>query len=78
MKLGSSFASEYVCQLTCERKPGNWLHKGRYREWLALHQVLAGSVTQLFIHAWDHYYTVNAVSSSGVVVTYTLERILLD
>ena len=45
-------------------------------EWMALHQVLAGSVTQLFIHAWDHCYTVKAVSSSGVVVTYTLERIL--
>ena len=38
---------------------------------------IAGSVTQLFIYAWDHYYTVNAVSSSGtVVVTCTLEKIL--
>ena len=30
----------------------------------------------LFIHAWNLYYTINAVSSSGVVVTCTLERIL--
>jgi len=29
----------------------------------------------LFIHAWNHLYTINAVSSS-VVVTCTLERIL--
>ena len=28
------------------------------------------------IHVWNHYSTVNAVSSSGVVVTRTLERIL--
>ena len=64
--------STFVSCRACERKSGNWLHKGRYGEWLALHQVLAGSVTQLVIHAWDHYYTV----SSGV--TYTLERRLLD
>ena len=45
-------------------------------EWLALHQDLAGScILQLFIHAWNHYYTINAVSSSEVVVTCTLERI---
>ena len=48
----------------------------RYREWLALHQALAGSYNYLFIHAWNLYYTINAVSSSGVVVTCTLERIL--
>ena len=28
----------------------------------------------LFIHAWNHYYTINVVSSSGVVVMCTLER----
>ena len=59
---------------------GNQLHEGRYGEWLALHQVLAGNCrlcyNYLFIHAWNHYYTINAVSSSGVVVTCTLERIL--
>ena len=33
-------------------------------------------VTTIFIHAWNLYYTINAVSSSGVVVTCTLERIL--
>ena len=49
----------------------------RYGEWLALHQVLAGScMFYLFIHAWNLYYTINAVSSFGVVVTCTLERIL--
>ena len=48
----------------------------RYGEWLALHQVLAGScMLQLFLHAWNLYYTINAVSSSGVVVTCTLEKI---
>ena len=35
-------------------------------------------VLTLIIHAWNHHYkTVNAVSSSGVVVTHTLERALL-
>ena len=50
----------------------------RYGEWLALHQVLDGSLcyNYLFIHAWNLYYTTNVVSSSGVVVTCTLERIL--
>ena len=51
----------------------------RYGEpWLALHQVLAGScMLQLSIYTClDLYYTINAVSSSGVVVTCTLERIL--
>jgi len=34
--------------------------------------------THLFTHAWNHHYkTVNAVSSSGVVVTHTLEKALL-
>ena len=80
MKLGSSVASEYVCQLPCERK----IRKlALQREvWRVVGPSsgsidIAGSVTQLFIYAWDHYYTVNAVSSSGtVVVTCTLEKIL--
>ena len=42
----------------------------------------SGSSWQLYvttsIHAWNLYYTINAVSSSGVVVTCTLERIFLD
>ena len=43
------------------------LHEGRYGEWLTLHQVLAGScMLRLFILAWNHYYTINAVSSSGL------------
>ena len=33
---------------------------------------------QLFIHAWNLYYTINTVSSSGVVFTCTLERILFS
>ena len=32
---------------------------------------------QLFIHAWNHYYTINAVSSSEVVLLVHLkERII--
>ena len=34
------------------------------------------TISQLFIHAWNHNWIVNAVSSSEVVVTGTLERIL--
>ena len=54
--------------------------KGSTEEWLALHEVLAGNCmfTNLFIHAWNHCYTINVVSSSGVVVTCTHERIILD
>ena len=65
-----------VCCPTRERKSGNQLHKGRYGEWLALRQVIAGNfmLHYLFIHAWNHLYTINAVSSL-VVVTCTLERI---
>ena len=29
------------------------------------------------IHTWNHFYTINAISSSWAVVTSTLERILL-
>ena len=32
---------------------------------------------QLSVHAWNHYYTINTVSSSGVVVTCTFERIVV-
>ena len=40
-----------------------------YSQWLVLHQILAGNVTHAGnLHAWNHYYTVNAVSSSGVAV----------
>ena len=51
----------------------------RYGEWLALHQVLAGScMLQLSIYTClEPLLPINAVSSSGVVVTCTLERILL-
>ena len=62
-----------------DRKSENQLHEGRYGEWLALHQVLAGicMLQYLFIHAWNHYYTINAVSSSEVVLLVHLkERIL--
>ena len=63
-----------------KKKSGNQLHEGKYGEWLALHEVLAGNCmfTNLFIHAWNHCYTINVVSSSGVVVTCTHERIILD
>ena len=58
---------EYSCQLACERKSGNQLQKGRYGEWLALHQILAGKICYTFMHAWNHYYTVNAASSAGIM-----------
>ena len=32
---------------------------------------------QLSEHAWNHYYTINAVSSSGVVGTCIFERIAI-
>ena len=32
---------------------------------------------QLSVHAWNHYYTINAVSSSGVAGTCTFERIAI-
>ena len=31
-------------------KPENLLHEGRYREWLALHQVAAGKLCYTFIY----------------------------
>ena len=31
--------------VSCDRKSGNWLYKGWYREWLALYQIPAGNVT---------------------------------
>ena len=34
-----------------------------YGEWLAFHRIPAG-----ILHPWNHYETVNAVSSSRVVV----------
>ena len=54
-------------------KPGNRIHKGLeiwYREWLALYRNPAG-----ILYACNHYYTVNAASSSRVMVT--LERNVL-
>ena len=51
-----------------------------YGEWLAIHQVIGDKLCYTFIYldAWNHCQTVNAVqcSSSRVVVTHTLERIL--
>ena len=42
---------------------------------VGLHQVLAGiCMLQLFIHAWNHYYTINAVSSSEVVLLVHLKE----
>ena len=59
--------------VSCNRKSGNRLHKGQYRERLALHQIPAGNITHsiLFIHPWNHYTTVNAISSSYVGCGYT-------
>ena len=72
-----------VCCPVRERKSGNQLHEGEVRcrrvagpssgsSW----QLYVTCYNYLFIHAWNHYYTVIAVSSSGVVVTCTPERIL--
>ena len=64
-----------------ERKSGNWFHKGRYRKWLALHQVLAGSVTQLFIYAWNQCTTklsmLFQVLGLWLLVESTLEKNIL-
>jgi len=45
---------------------------------LTLHQVLAGRLcyTDIYIHSWNHYQTANAVSSSRVVLTRELQRLL--
>ena len=78
-KYSFSNAGQLLCsvstagQSSCNRKPGNWIHKGLeiwYGEWLALHRIPAG-----MLYGWNHYYTVNAISSSRAMVT--LERNIL-
>ena len=64
-------------QLSCDRKTGNQLHKGLkvwYKEWLALHQILAGNVTHNFMLETTTKQSMLFLSS-GVVVT--LERYIL-
>jgi len=72
--------SEYSYQFSCERKSGLIsCTKGgaMYGECLALHQLLAGKLcyTFIYIHAWNHYWTVSAVQVLGSQWR-TLERIL--
>ena len=45
-----SCPSTIACCNARERKSGNQLHKGRYGEWLALHQVLAGNSTTIYLY----------------------------
>ena len=70
---------EYGCQFSCERRSGNQLHYERYRGVVG---PSSGSSWQIMLHIYLYtcleppLQNCQYCSSSGVVVTRALERIL--
>jgi len=78
VKLGCHCYLSTVVIIVKKNQETSFAKKDTESGWPFISFKLANHViaTCLFIHVWNHYLTVSAVSSSGVVVTRTLEKIL--